>query len=101
VEVVEVRDAAAVRRELSRVLHRLVTEGQGRPEDVAILSGRTWENSSLADSEQLGNFQILRNPGGTPGKVTFETIHAFKGLERPIFEARLTSEPPGLAREHD
>jgi len=84
VELVEATDPAAVRRQLSRVLHRLITEEKIAPEEIAILSGRTWDKGSLAGEDQLGMFPITHDPNGAPGKVLFETIHRFKGLERPV-----------------
>src|SRR3972149_6708279 len=54
------------------------------PEEIAILAGRTWDKGSLAGEDQLGMFLVTHDPNGAPGKVLFETIHRFKGLERPV-----------------
>jgi superfamily I DNA/RNA helicase len=84
VEFVEARSQHEVRKAVSRILQRLVVDEGVAPQDIAILSGRVWERSAFANLDRVGNFGITRDPRGTSGKVVFETVHRFKGLERQV-----------------
>lgn len=84
VEFIEANDEQAVRRELSRALHHLIKDMQVPAEDIAILSGHRPEKSPLAGLDRVGAFELTESTDPKPGKVTFVTIHRFKGLERPV-----------------
>ena len=110
VEFIAAEDPKAVRRELSRVLHRLVREEDVRPEDIAILSGRSVGKSSLAGVSEVGAFRLTGlaemaemaergdGAGKSTGAILRETIYRFKGLERPVvilidIESKLEKNP--------
>jgi hypothetical protein len=56
------------------------------PESIAILSTRRRENSLLAERTSVGCHPLLdaSDIGFGKGVVLFSTMHAFKGLERPV-----------------
>lgn len=56
------------------------------PESIAILSTRRRENSALAERTSVGDHPLLDASEAHSGKgaVLFSTMHAFKGLERPV-----------------
>ena len=83
VEFIEANDHQAVRRELSRVLHNWIVDKQVPAQDIAVLSGHRPENGPLAGIDRVGAFDLTESTDPVPGKVTFVTIHRFKGLERP------------------
>ena len=110
VEFIAAEDPKAVRRELSRVLHRLVREEDVRPEDIAILSGRSVGGSSLAGVNEVGAFRLTGlaemaemaergdGAGKSTGAILRESIYRFKGLERPVvilidIESKLEKNP--------
>lgn len=55
----------------------LYSENKGRP-------GKPRESSSLAGRETIGAFQICCSRTQESGKVVFDSIRRFKGLERPV-----------------
>ena len=76
------------------MLHRLIREERFRPEEIAILvAARKWINR-LAPGGRIGAFEVTDECSGVKGRVLLETIHRFKGLERPvIILAGLREEP--------
>ncbi len=84
VEFIEANGEQAIRRELSKVLHHLIKDMQVPAEDIAILSGHRPEKGPLAGLDRIGAFELTESTDPEPGKVTFVTIHRFKGLERPV-----------------
>ncbi len=73
-----------VEKTVSRVLHRLLREESVPADDVAVLSGLALKKSQLGRRGQIGTFQVTSDQEAEPGKVLLDTIHSFKGLERPV-----------------
>ena len=76
----------ATQEEAVRLLEELVgqlVDAQVRPDDIAILSTRRFENSLLAGYQRLAGFRLLEATGNVEprkGDLLFSTMHAFKGL---------------------
>ena len=58
-----------------------------KPKDIAILSTRRRENSLIADILQIAGINIVDIQKASFDDMVFSTIHAFKGLERPVIFA--------------
>lgn len=84
VEYVLAGDPVAVGKATRRVLHRLIREEHIVPEDIAVLTGRSRESSSLVKNETIGAFEVCCGRERERGKVVFDSIRRFKGLERPV-----------------
>jgi hypothetical protein len=84
VEYLRADDGHAVEKETSRVLHRLIREEHIDPNDIAVLTGRSRENSVLAGKDAIGSFRVCCGRDQEKGKVVFDSIRRFKGLEKPI-----------------
>jgi hypothetical protein len=69
---------------VSRVLHRLLREDSVAADEVAVLSGLALKKSQLGRRGQIGTFAVTTDQEAEPGKVLLDTIHSFKGLERPV-----------------
>jgi predicted ATPase len=82
VEYIEVATEFSARRELSRVLHRLLKGGGVAARDIAVLTGKSVETSALAADGRFGAFKWTRDQLAEPESVLFESIARFKGLER-------------------
>ena len=84
-------DADLVRRVGAR-LDRLVTDDQVEPDRIAIISTRTLKNSPFAGEHRAGRFELVNldyppnrtSRGSSAGRVVFDTLHRFKGLERDV-----------------
>jgi hypothetical protein len=85
VEIIAAPDQKAERRELQRVLHRLVNE-EGIPvEDIIILTPASTKRSQWQNDDQLGNFILTWNlETEMPMAARICTIHSYKGLESPV-----------------
>jgi hypothetical protein len=71
----------SVRKELGRVLHRLVTEQQVRPKDIVVLTPRTVKASSVVG--QVGAFVVTESP--TRGHdIRLSSVYRFLGLEAKV-----------------
>jgi len=85
VEIIPAADKPAERRELQRVLHRLVNE-EGIPvEQIVILTPSAEKRSQWKPDDQLGNFIItwhLDTEMSMAARVC--TIYSYKGLESPV-----------------
>jgi superfamily I DNA/RNA helicase len=81
VEILGYEDDAGLRRLLAIVLRNLEEE-KVPPEDVVVLtpSGRT--KSRLRADREVDGFLLSETP--EPGAVLASSVHAFKGLERPV-----------------
>ncbi len=77
---------------------RQLTSRDVPPESIAILSTRRRENSLLAGQESVGGFPLVdvTDPAVRKGVVLFSTMHAFKGLERPVI---IAVDMDGVGRE--
>ncbi|MDF1525223.1 MAG: hypothetical protein RRA15_12990 [bacterium] len=74
----------AVVREVSRILKTLVGEEKVHPEDIAVLTGRSREKSVLGKDDVIGAYSVCCGRTAERGKVVFDSIRRFKGLERPV-----------------
>lgn len=85
VEIIPAADKIAERRELQRVLHRLVNE-EGIPvEHIVILTPAGEKRSQWKTDDQLGNFIITwQLDTEMPMTARVCTIHSYKGLESPV-----------------
>ncbi len=68
---------------LSRTLHRLQVDGRVPAQDIAVLTYRRLANTPLHEG-RAGASRLTPSPDPAPGEVFATTIHAFKGLERPV-----------------
>lgn len=84
VEVVQAPSRDKVESEVSRVLHRLLREERIPADQVAILTGTSLEKTVIARHGRIGAFSTTHDQDADPEKVLLETIHRFKGLERPV-----------------
>ena len=68
---------------------RHLTSRDVPPENIAILSTRRRQNSLVAERDTVGDFPLVdaTDPAVRKGVVLFSTMHAFKGLERPVIIA--------------
>jgi hypothetical protein len=74
-----------LRRELRRVLHRLVVEEKVPPEDIVLLTPKARQRSRLWELGALGNFRLTEEPySEATDEIFCATVHSFKGLERPV-----------------
>jgi len=85
VEIIPARDKNAERRELQKVLHRLVNEEGIPPEHIIILTPSGEKRSQWKTDDQLGNFIITWHLD-TEMQMTARvcTIYSYKGLESPV-----------------
>ena len=82
VEIIPAADKNAERRELQRVLHRLVNEEGIPAEHIVILTPSGQKRSQWKNDDQLGNFIItwqLDTEMQMAARVC--TIYSYKGLE--------------------
>jgi DNA helicase IV len=72
------------RKELSRILHKLVNE-EGIPiERIVILGGHTIDNTCLKDNHAVGNFTVEREPEDPAKVIRYFTYMRFKGCEADV-----------------
>jgi hypothetical protein len=77
-------DEAGERARLAEVVTRLV-RGEGvPPEQIAVLTASRKRLGALAPLRSIGEYPTTADTGGVAGHVLLETIHRFKGLERPV-----------------
>ncbi|MBN8595974.1 MAG: AAA family ATPase [Anaerolineae bacterium] len=85
VEILPAADKAAARRELQRVLHRLVNEEGVPAEDIIILTPSSEKRSQWKADDQLGNFVLTWDlQTEMPMAARISTIYSYKGLESPV-----------------
>jgi superfamily I DNA and RNA helicase len=53
-------------------------------QDVILLGYKRLENSSIRNENAIGGWRIKDTLSAEAGELSYSTIHAFKGLERPI-----------------
>ena len=53
-------------------------------QDVVLLGSRKRENSSVKNSSVLGGWRLRDTLSTGAGELSYSTVHAFKGLERPV-----------------
>jgi hypothetical protein len=69
------------RKELSRVLHRLLTEQHARAADIVVLTPKGFDQSDV--SGEVGSYRLVEAPSG-PNDVRLSSIKRFLGLESQI-----------------
>ena len=85
VEIIALAKPEDERRELQRVLHRLVNEEGIRPEDIIILTPASEKRSQWKTDDQLGNFIMTwQLDTEMPMAARVCTIYSYKGLESPV-----------------
>ena len=85
VEIIPKTDESSSRRELQRLLHRLVNEQGVSPQDIVILTTLSKKRSQWQQNDQLGNFNLTWDLMAKDGNnIRISTIHSFKGLESPV-----------------
>lgn len=77
------RDAKAFLAQLESTVSRLLKQDV-RPQDIAILSPRTRQNSMLASVGSVAGIPLVDAADAGDGDMVFSTMHAFKGLERLV-----------------
>jgi hypothetical protein len=77
------RDRKALLTTLEAAVAKLVKQDV-RPQDIAVLSTRTRENSLVAGVNQLAGVALVDAAAAKDGDMIFSTMHAFKGLERLV-----------------
>jgi hypothetical protein len=83
---VEVFFEASAGAAVARAAHIVtVLRTAGYPaQDVVLLGPRRRENSSIKDSNVIGGWSLKDTSSAGSGDLSYSTIHAFKGLERPV-----------------
>ncbi len=85
VEIISAPDKQSERRELQRVLHRLVNEEGVPAEDIIVLTPAGEKRSQWQNDDQLGNFILTWNLNTEmPMAARICTIHSYKGLESAV-----------------
>jgi hypothetical protein len=85
VEYIAAKDAHAERRELARVLHRLVHEDGISPDDIIVLTTRSENHSQWQPDDQIGSFTLTWDPASDiQNAIHVTTIYRFKGLESAV-----------------
>lgn len=82
VEYILASEPTSQGKEISRLLFELINTGGVHAEDIAILTGRSTQNSIVGGRGIFGSFPVSH--GRTRGIPLFESIARFKGLESPI-----------------
>lgn len=70
-----------LRAELSRVLHRLVREGDVAASDIVVLTPHSVDHSKVAG--KIGAFSVTPNPAGKHD-IRLASIYRFKGLDAKV-----------------
>lgn len=85
VEIIATDSASEQRRQLQRVLHRLVNEEGIAAEDIVILTPASQKRSQWENDDQLGNFVLTwQLDTEMPMAARICTIYSYKGLESPV-----------------
>jgi len=84
--VVEIRCATdrERRKELGKILHRLVNLEKMAEERIVVLGGHTINHTCLGDNHRIGNFQIEREPETARGTIPYYSYMRFKGCEADV-----------------
>jgi hypothetical protein len=67
---------------LRTVLLNLIEEEKVPPEDIVVLTPAGTAKSRLRSRGSVDGFKLSEDPG--PGEILATSVHAFKGLERPV-----------------
>jgi hypothetical protein len=82
VEILGYEDDDGLARLLAIVLRNLVDEEKVPLQDIAVLTPSGREKSRLRSRERVDGFRLSESV--EPGAVLATSVHAFKGLERPV-----------------
>jgi superfamily I DNA/RNA helicase len=63
---------------------RLLRDAGQKPADVIVLGPRRRDGSLLGDVRAIGGWSVRDLVDAGAGDLSYSTIHAFKGLERPV-----------------
>lgn len=86
-------------KEVGKLIARLVDEEAVTPEQIAVLSPIR-HKSEVVGQDTLGRFRTCAPSAATPGCIAVDTIHGFKGQERPVvILCELDRAYPGTADE--
>jgi len=77
------RDRKSLQSMLDATVAKLLKQDV-RPQDIAVLSTRSRENSLVAGVNQLAGVALVDAANAKDGDMVFSTMHAFKGLERTV-----------------
>jgi hypothetical protein len=82
--VMTYRDERELRQHVRRALHQLVAEEKVSERDLVVLTPHGRTRSALWRDPQFGNLRLTDAWPPAPNHVQWSTVHAFKGLERPV-----------------
>ena len=98
-EILGYADAAGMRRQVARVLSRLIgTEGLDSSE-IIVLTPRALDGSALLAEPLDNRLRLVRDAPTSNRQVQVSTVHRFKGLERPVVVLTEVDELNGVERE--
>ncbi len=80
---VSVAADADLAKEVGKIIAQLVDDEGIEPQEIAVLSPIRHQ-SAVVGADQLGRFRTCSPTDSTPDAVVVDTIHGFKGLERPV-----------------
>lgn len=83
-EFILARDGREQAKELSRVLHRLIREESVAPGTIAVLVSSRRGEPALVEDGRIGAFEVTTEHDADDGRVLFESVTRFKGLERDV-----------------
>ena len=72
------------RKELGRILHKLVNEEGISPAGIVVLGGHRIEHTSLAGNPKIGNFTLDPESESNTNGIRYETYFRFKGCEADV-----------------
>ena len=87
-----------LRKELARLLHRIIVEGEVPAQAVTVLTPRSVTNSQVGGT--VGRFELVENPT-RPTDVRLASVYRFKGLDAPaivVCEVGRDLEDPEMRR---
>ncbi|HET9476096.1 MAG TPA: 3'-5' exonuclease, partial [Dehalococcoidia bacterium] len=83
-KLIQPGSSADERRTVEDLIDRLVKDERVPPGDIAILTRHRRENTPFRDPPSRSAWSATWDLADADGKVVCSTIHAFKGLERPV-----------------
>lgn len=78
------RDDHELRDQVRRTLHQMIVEEKVPERDIVVLSPHGRHTSALWRDPRFGNLRLTDHWPPAPNHVQCTTVHAFKGLERPV-----------------
>jgi DNA helicase IV len=98
VEQVWYAEDAQLRRDLSKLISKLISGGLS-PQNLVVLGPRRLEKSAVSDGLVNSPYQLVEIDGRSSEKsaITYSTISGFKGLEADVV---IVIEAGDLLREH-